>query len=91
MGRDTVDEPALMEYYVDSDHAGDRQGGPQSRAGIIFTMGNMPVHGATRKHRVTSTNSASEDTHAIGDAVQDVNLIHTCRYKGKSDSSLNGH
>ena len=72
---DKEDEPALMEYYVDSDHAGDRKGGPQSRTGIMFTMNNMPIHWVTRKQPITSTNSASAEIHAAGDAVKDANLM----------------
>ena len=63
-----------MDYYVDSDHEGDRKGGPQSRTGIMFTMNNMPIHWVTvtRKQPITSTNSASAEIHAAGDAVKDL-------------------
>ena len=38
-------------------------------------MNNMPIHWVTRKQPITSTNSASAEIHAAGDAVKDANLM----------------
>ena len=35
---DKEDKSALMEYYVDSDHAGDRKGGPQSQEQVLCSQ-----------------------------------------------------
>ena len=54
--------------YVDSDHAGDRSTGTQSRTGLVFYLNGMPYLWRSKKQPITAVSSAEAEIYALSEA-----------------------
>ena len=63
------------EFYVDSDHAGERKfGDTRSRTGIKLMCNNMQFHWRSTKQPETAMSSAAAEIVAMSECMKDVNL-----------------
>ena len=63
------------EFFVDSDHAGDRKfGDTRSRTGIMLLCNNMPFHWRSTKQPETAMSSAAAEIVAMSECMKDVQL-----------------
>ena len=63
------------DFYVDSDHAGDREQGKQSRSGYIAYLNGVPIDWMSKKQCVTSIGSAEAEIYALSEAIKRAKLI----------------
>ena len=65
----------VWEFYVDSDHAGDRKyGDTRSRTGILLTCNNMQYHWRSTKQPTTAMSSAAAEIIAMSECMKDAQL-----------------
>ena len=65
----------VWDFYVDSDHAGDRlYGNTRSRTGIMLLCNGMPFHWRSNKQPETAMSSAAAEIVAMSDCMKDVQL-----------------
>jgi len=63
------------DFYVDSDHAGERKwGDSRSRTGIMLLCNGMPFHWRSTKQPDTAMSSAAAEIVAMSECMKDVNL-----------------
>ena len=60
----------IYTRYVDSDHAGDRSSGTQSRTGIAFYLNGMPFKWRSKKQPVAALSSAEAEIYAASEAAK---------------------
>ena len=65
----------VWEFYVDSDHAGDRKyGDTKSRTGILLTCNNMQYHWRSTRQPTTAMSSAAAEIIAMSECMKDAQL-----------------
>ena len=65
----------VWDFYVDSDHAGDRKfGDTKSRTGILLLCNGMPFHWRSNKQPDTAMSSAAAEIVAMSECMKDVRL-----------------
>ena len=68
-------EGSTWEYYVDSDHAGDRNVGTRSQTGYIAFYNGIPVDWCSKKQCVTSIGSAEAEIYALSEGVKRARML----------------
>ena len=65
----------VWDFYVDSDHAGDRKfGDTKSRTGILLLCNGLPFHWRSNKQPDTAMSSAAAEIVAMSECMKDVRL-----------------
>ena len=65
----------VFEFYVDSDHAGDRLSSSRSQTGYLLFLNSFPVDWCSRKQPDTSVSPAEAEIYAMHEAVVACRLI----------------
>ena len=67
----------FFDFYVDSDHAGDRQSNTRSQTGYLqlLFLNNFPVDWCSRKQPDTAVSPAQADIYAMHEAVYACRLV----------------
>ena len=60
-----------LEYYSDSDHAGDMPITTCSRTGTVIMLNKVPIHWRSKKQPKTSRSSAEAEIYALSDTLAD--------------------
>ena len=63
-----------LEYYSDSDHAGDMPITSFSHTGTIIMLNKVPIHWRSKKQPKTSRSSAEAEIYALSDTLADARL-----------------
>ena len=64
-----------LEYYSDSDHAGDMPITTHSHTGTVLIMNNVPIQWRSKKQPKTSRSSAEAEIYALSDTLADARLL----------------
>ena len=70
-----IPEGDVFNFYVDSDHAGDRLSSSRSQTGYILFLNSFPVDWCSRKQPSTSVSPAEAEIYAMHEAVVACRLI----------------
>ena len=65
----------FFDFYVDLDHAGDRQSSTKSQTGYLLFLNNFPVDWCSRKQPDTSVSPAQAEIYAMHEAVYACRLV----------------
>jgi hypothetical protein len=63
-----------LEYYSDSDHAGDMPITTFSHTGTVILLNKVPIHWRSKKQPKTSRSSAEAEIYALSDTLADARL-----------------
>ena len=63
-----------LEYYSDSDHAGDMPITSFSHTGTVIMLNKVPIHWRSKKQPKTSRSSAEAEIYALSDTLADARL-----------------
>ena len=63
-----------LEYYSDSDHAGDMPITTYSHTGTVIMLNKVPIHWRSKKQPKTSRSSAEAEIYALSDTLADARL-----------------
>ena len=65
-----------LEYYSDSDHAGDMPITTFSHTGTVILLNKVPIHWRSKKQPKTSRSSAEAEIYALSDTLADARLTN---------------
>jgi hypothetical protein len=75
IGGQVEEEEDTFQFYVDSDHAGDRLRSTRSQTGYLLFLNGFPVDWCSRKQPDTSVSPAEAEIYAMHEAVVACRLI----------------
>ena len=64
-----------MEYYTDSDHAGDEKLTMRSHTGVMILMNGVPIHWRSKRQSKTVLSPAHAEIHACSEGLREARLI----------------
>ena len=71
-----VGEKMDLQFYCDSDHAGDTTVGTnRSHTGLVILLNGMPIHWKSNKQPITSYSSACAEIYAMSECCREARLI----------------
>ena len=64
-----------MEYFTDSDHAGDKELTCRSHSGVILTLNDIPIHWRSKKQPKTVISTAHAEILACSEGLKEARWI----------------